>query len=425
METPPAQAPASIATADWLTAHATQCVFKCLNQNGHIARAVGGCVRNSLLAQLSPHGQTSASEIGTTDIDIATTATPDNTMQLAAASNIKVVPTGLQHGTVTLVIEGNSFEVTTLRRDVTTDGRHAEVEFTDNWALDAARRDLTINALYADSDGSIFDPLGGYNDLIARKIRFVGNPIRRIQEDYLRILRFFRFYAQYGEGPIDAAGLHASISERAGLSRLSAERIRQELVKLLVTPRAAATLHTMAIHGILTAVLGIAPNLTRMARMVAIDHAGDASLRLAALTMHTHTDAKKLSDRLRLSKDETAVLRLIGHTLDNCPKAHPNTKNARRWLYQHGTEAYDRLIKFRQALETSEELRNEWAELICLPQNWPVPVFPLSGGILIELGAAPGPSLGKLLAQLEHIWIESDFSLSVSELTERAVKSLN
>ena len=267
--------PVSLAEARWLREASTQRVFAAIDSGGFQARAVGGAVRNSLLG------------LPVTDIDIATTARPEDVMRLARASGLAVIETGLKHGTVTVIANRRPFEVTTLRKDVETHGRHATVAFTDSWSEDACRRDFTINALYCDADGTVHDPLGGLGDLTARRVRFIGDAAERIREDYLRILRFFRFTAQYSEGLPDAAGLAACTRERAGLGRLSAERVRQELVRLLVARGVLDAVMAMREHGILAAVLPAAPRPGLLARLVEIEAGqgldGDVMLRLAAL----------------------------------------------------------------------------------------------------------------------------------------------
>lgn len=410
----------TISDADWLRAPATQRVFAALNQNGHVARTVGGCVRNSLFAQMT---DTIGAKPAVTDIDFATTATPDETLALAAAANLRTVPTGLQHGTVTVIANGEGFEVTTLRRDVSTDGRHAEVAFTDDWALDATRRDLTMNALYADADGTIFDPLGGLEDLRQRRIRFVGDATTRIQEDYLRILRFFRFFAQYGTDSPDVVGLAACVAERAGLRHLSAERIHQEFLKLLVSPGAVATLHIMAEHGLLTEILPVVPRITRLARLVDHDPQLDRALRLAALTVGVAEDAVRLVNTLRLSRQEAAVLELSARVQQADISPPLSEAAARRLLYRLGDENYIRWVKFRRALAPSMMPPAEWERLARLPDDWHVPVFPVNGSALMELGAAPGPVMGTILRKLECEWLQSDFKLDYETLLLKA-KSL-
>ena len=396
----------TICNADWLRAPATQQVFAALNQNGHVARTVGGCVRNSLFAQIAD-GSSGVGAI--TDIDFATTATPDETLKLAAAAGLRTVPTGLQHGTVTVIAGGEGFEVTTLRRDVATDGRRAEVAFTDDWAIDAARRDLTINALYADADGTIFDPLGGFEDLCNRRIRFVGDATTRIREDYLRILRFFRFFAQYGEGFPDAPGLAACVAERGGLAQLSAERVHQELMKLLVSPGATTTLQIMADYGLLGEILPVVPNLPRLDRLIRNDPQHDKALRLAALCIVIDEDAERVTKALRLSRQEAAVMQLAASTQKTGGIEPLGDAAARHLLYRHGAEDYVRLIKLQRALYPDAKPLRVWERLAQLPELWNTPTFPITGKDLIQLGLAPGAVIGDILNELERRWLQSDF----------------
>jgi poly(A) polymerase len=419
----PSHPPASIAKATWLRNPATQRVFDCLNKQGHVARAVGGCVRNSLLDGTGSTGL--EIEPAFTDVDIATTATPEQSLALAAAAGLRTAPTGLQHGTITIITDGQGFEVTTLRRDVATDGRHAQVAFTNDWALDAARRDLTINALYANSNGTLFDPLDGYDDLLHRRIRFVGEPKQRIREDYLRILRFFRFYAQYGQGPLDLSGLEACISERRGLAQLSPERIRQELLKLLIAPGVTPTLTLMAEHGLLAEIAPAVPNIARMARLIELDvPSSDAALRLAALLISVEEDALRLADDLRLSRSEKAVLSLAASALSSHKPGRISELVARQMLYKYGPENFERLIKFHGALDNRTLSPNLWLNLLALPERWQAPTFPISGHELLQRGSVPGQAMGQLLQALELIWVDSDFQQSREMLLKEAEKRL-
>lgn len=409
----------SIGEADWLCARATQQVFAALNQRGHTARCVGGCVRNSLLAQL---GEGDGRPAPVTDIDFATTATPEEVLELAAAAGLRTVPTGLQHGTVTVIVDGEGFEVTTLRRDVATDGRHAQVAFTDDWAIDAARRDLTINALYAEADGAIFDPLGGIGDLLDRRIRFVGDAATRIREDYLRILRFFRFYAQYGAGPPDVAGLAACVAERGGLARLSRERVQQELMKLLAAPGAIGALTLMIEHGLFGEVLPVVPNLERLARVVEQDPPPDSALRLAALGVLVAEDAARLAAGLRLSRQHAAILQLVGAAQQRQGRPDLDEVSVRRLLYRHGRDDFVRLIQFYRALYPEALSETQWQEQQQLPDRWDVPAFPITGGDLMHRGMRPGVQLGAILAELEQRWLQSDFRLERDALLLQAEK---
>ena len=292
----------SLAGAEWLKRRETSAVFGALQGDRIETRAVGGAVRNALLG------------LPVTEIDLATTAEPEQVMALAEEAGLKAVPTGIDHGTVTVIADGLPFEVTTLRRDVETFGRHAKIAYTTSWEEDAKRRDFTLNALYADRDGKVFDPLGGYDDLAAGRVRFIGDAEARIKEDFLRILRFFRFHAYYGKGDMDAAGLKAAVKLRAGIEQLSAERVAGELRRILVAPQAACAVEALYDYGLLTGVLGGVPRLGRFERLVAIEAANalapDASLRLAALAVFVEEDVARLAERLRLSNAEQAVLAL-------------------------------------------------------------------------------------------------------------------
>ena len=288
--------PRSLAGAEWLERPSTRAVFDALAAEGAEARAVGGAVRNALMG--AP----------VKDVDIATTALPADVMRLATQAGLHAVPTGIEHGTVTVVAKHQPFEVTTLRRDIETFGRHARVTFTTDWTEDARRRDFTMNALYCGPDGTVHDPLGGYDDLVARRVRFIGDARERIREDYLRILRFFRFLAVYGDAAApDRAGLEAAIAEKAGLSGLSGERIRAELLLLLAAPGALDAVRTMSRAGLIEPLIGVPGDVELLGRLIAIEQAlgraPDPLLRLAALA--DGMDAAALQTRLRLSAAET------------------------------------------------------------------------------------------------------------------------
>ncbi len=286
----------SLKDAAWLEREETQAVFDALQGHGIETRAVGGAVRNTLLG------------LAVTEIDLATTAVPEEVMALAAKAGLKAVPTGIDHGTVTLVASGVPFEVTTLRRDVETFGRHARIAYTKDWKEDARRRDFTLNALYADRDGQVFDPLGGYADLRAGQVRFIGDAEERIKEDYLRILRFFRVHAYYGKGPLDPAGLAAAVRLRGGLDQLSAERVGAELRRILIAPQAAGAVKALYDYGLLTGLLGGVPRLADFMRLIAIEsalgRAPETSLRLAVLAVFVEEDVERLTQRFRLSNAE-------------------------------------------------------------------------------------------------------------------------
>jgi len=393
--------------ADWLGGANTQAVFQALMAEGHVVRAVGGAVRNSLLGE------------PVADIDLATTALPEDTMRLAQAAGLRVIPTGLAHGTVTVLSNRRPFEVTTLRRDVATDGRRADVAFTDDWLSDAHRRDFTINALYADPDGTVIDPIGGLEDLAARRIRFIGDPIARIREDYLRILRFFRFFAQYGTGQPDADGVMACVRERGGLKQLSGERVHQELTKLLGAQEAGYSVTIMYNHGLFGALLPVAPRPATFHRLLALDAAlGLPSLpmvRLAALAVHVREDATRLADRLKVSNADRHVLE---DAASCCPGATFPASEAelRIHLYKLGPQRFQNMVRLYWARTARSVDDAALGRALSLPDKWTVPAFPVSGGDIIARGIPPGPRVGDLLAELEAGWISGNFSAGRAEL---------
>jgi poly(A) polymerase len=345
------------------------------------------------------------------DIDLATTAVPEEVIRRAAAAGFKPVPTGIEHGTVTVVIEGRPFEVTTLRVDVETFGRHANVRFGRDWKSDAERRDFTMNALSVTTDGTVHDYVGGLTDLQARRVRFIGEARKRIAEDYLRILRFFRFHAAYGAGALDAAGLAACIAERAGLEQLSRERVRMELLKLLLAGRATPALAIMAESGLLVLVLGGVPDLAGFENMAKVEAAAnvqaDPVQRLGALGARIPEDADRLRQRLRLANVEHERLQTMSEAWWRISPA--DDKGTRALLYRLGPERFadSALIAWARSLATAHD--PAWRALVALPERWGVPVFPLKAADFVKRGVAPGPSLGAALHQAEEAWIAADF----------------
>jgi poly(A) polymerase len=400
----------SLKDADWLSRPETQRVFAALTGPGAETRAVGGAVRDSLLG------------IPVTEIDLATTALPQEVMTLARKAGLKAVPTGIEHGTVTVIADGKPFEVTTLRRDVETFGRHATVAFTENWEEDARRRDFTLNALYAASDGTVYDPIGGYADLVAGSVRFIGDAEARIQEDYLRILRFFRFNAYYGKGPLDAEGLAASVRLRGGLDQLSAERIAAELRKLLVAPDAVRAVDALFDYGLLTPLLGGVPRVMRFERLAAAEAAlglaPDPALRLAALAVFVAEDAARLAERLHLSNAEQAVL-LLGAE-DHGDDHLPDDAAAKRALYRLGPCSFEAHVLLAAAdAGVAPEDRN-WRQALRLADRWQPPEFPLRGNDIMALGDIKGPALGNLLHRLEAEWVAGGFAEDRDQLLAKA-----
>jgi poly(A) polymerase len=396
--------PPSLKDAEWLKRPQTVRLWSALSKDGVTTRAVGGAVRNTLLG------------LSITEVDLATTALPERVMALAKAAGLKAVPTGIEHGTVTVIVDGMPFEVTTLRRDVETYGRHATVAFTEDWEEDAKRRDFTLNALYADTDGTVFDPLGGYGDLIAGHVCFIGNAEDRIKEDYLRILRFFRFNAYYGKGALDPEGLAACVKLRAGLGQLSAERVAGELRRILVAPQAVRAIEALFDYGLLTDLLGGAPRMVRFTRLVAAEEA--PALRLAALAMFVAEDAERLAARLRLSNAEQAVL-LLGAS-DHERRELPDEVAARRSLYQLGPCKFEAHVLLAFADEGVPPDDSRWRRALCLADRWEAPEFPLRGTDITALGDVKGPEIGEMLRRLEAEWIASDFALDRETLLAKA-----
>jgi tRNA nucleotidyltransferase/poly(A) polymerase len=382
----------SLKTAKWLNEPRLQQVMAVLNAAGEV-RVAGGAVRNALMG------------IAIADVDLATTLLPQDVIQLAKGSGFAVHPTGLAHGTVTVVNRAAVFEVTTLRRDVETDGRRAMVSFTRSFAEDAARRDFTMNALYCSSHGEIIDYTNGYDDILRKRVKFVGAPAERIAEDYLRILRFFRFHAAYAKGAPDKSGLAACKKLKAGLKQLSAERIRQELFKLLVAPRAVETLKVMAKAGILKFIL---PHTDEWR---VIEHLPpDAGLRLFILAK----DSAMPREKLRLSNDEAARLEALHAAPALSPKLREREQRA--LLYGLGPAAWHDAVLVAQARSKAKFTASAWGKMAKLPARWPIPKLPITGRDLLARGYQPGPQLGSLLQSAEDYWIAGDFKASADEL---------
>ncbi|WP_425992138.1 CCA tRNA nucleotidyltransferase [Afipia sp. DC4300-2b1] len=399
-------APDSLRDAPWLRSGATARVLTLLNSGGEEARVAGGAVRNALLGL--PIG----------DIDIATTALPEEVIRRAKLAHIKAVPTGVEHGTVTLVIEGQPFEVTTLREDIETFGRKARVAFGRDWTRDAMRRDFTINGLTVTPDGTVHDEVGGRADIAARRVRFIGEPSQRIAEDYLRILRFFRIHAAYGEGVPDRAGYEACIAGRDGLAELSAERIRLEMLKLMVAKGAAEALVAMDDAGLLLRLTAGVVYHGAFANMIVAEQqmglAPDAILRLGALAVAVTEDAKRLSQRWRLSNAETKRLDSMGHRWWRA--AGMDEAIAQRRLYRLGAARYRDRMMLAWARAGRDAASPSWRELATLPERWTPPVFPLKAAAFIARGIAEGPALGHVLTLAEDAWLALQFPLDSAAL---------
>lgn len=409
----------SLAGQTWLTDPAVQRVFSLLNADGGEGRIVGGAVRNALMG------------LPISDADFATTNLPDVVMARANEAGIKAVPTGIDHGTVTLVIDGRGFEVTTLRRDVATDGRHATVAFGTDWQADAERRDFTMNALYVTANGDVVDLVGGLKDIESRTIRFIGDASARIAEDYLRVLRFFRFFAYYGSGRPDADGLRAAAKAKDRLDHLSAERVWAELRKLLAAPDPARALLWMRTAGVLSAILpetekwGIDAIHGLVATEQALSWTPDPLLRLTAIIPPDAQRVSALAKRLRMSNAESE--RLLQWA--NAPQVTADLAETAldRLLYRHGTPGL--LMRLRLALGSARAsaVTNDQdmlkaaklSTLLARAERFEKPTFPLGGSDVMEAGVPGGPRVGDLLRDLETFWVDRNFTLDRAALAAR------
>ncbi len=392
--------------------------LEALNGGGEETRLVGGAVRDLALGER------------VVDFDLTTTATTDEVIRRAREAGLKVALTGVKHGTVTVIADRRPIETTTLREDVETDGRWARVKFGRDFAADARRRDFTINALSLGPDGTIHDPVGGLEDLAARRVRFIGDPEQRIAEDYLRILRFFRFSARYSAHGLDREGLGAAIRARGGLARLSRERVRAELMKLLPAPRAGEVVQTMGETGFLEPILGGVGYPRRMSRLVAIEaeraHKPDPLLRLAALAVAIPEDAERLRERLRLANAEaerltSAAAALIGL---HGTRAPPSLHDLKTLLFKAGRKAARDALALAQAESEAPAADAAFAAAERFLADAPEPKLPIGGADLIARGVAAGPPVGRALRALQALWIRAGFPRepeTLARLIEQAV----
>lgn len=401
-----------IAIQPWMQRSETRAVIDALAAEGAELRFVGGCVRDTLAKRQVK------------DIDIATPDPPETVMALLQRAGLEAVPTGLAHGTVTAISDGKPFEITTLRVDVETFGRHARVAFTDDWEADAARRDFTINAMALAPDGSLYDPFGGQADLAAGHVRFVGDPAERIREDYLRLLRFFRFHAHYGRGKPDSEGLAAATALSPHLAELSGERLRTELLRLLEAPDPVSVCRVMAARSILASVLPEATNVDALAALIEVEPAGpppDALRRLAVLVLTDRAGANAIAARLKLSRQDWARLLALSAPQDPVT-VNMETTGLRRALYREGRDrVYDLLLldwarrKAAGDALTARALDSALAETA----GWQEIRFPLQGRDAQALGLPSGPKIGELLRAVEDWWIAQDFEPDRDACLER------
>ena len=388
--------PSHLQPLPWMTAPEPAAVFQTLESAGAQVRFVGGCVRDSLVGR------------PVNDVDIATDAEPVRVMALMQAAGFKTIPLGVDHGTVMVVVDGESFEITTLRRDIDTDGRRATVEFTDDWDADAARRDLTFNALSLEVDGTIHDPFDGVADLHAGRVRFVGDATTRIQEDFLRLLRYYRFFAHYGRPPSDSDARAACRALAPNVERLSGERIRAELFKLLAAPDPGPVLDMMRDDGVLRHVIQVEGNIERVARLVAVEakmNLADPARRLFALLSLESDELRAAARRLRLSNAERDFLPQLKENAGRL-RVDVATARLRHAIYRLGAPLSRELALLGWADDGDEA---GWRAILDVIDAWTSIALPVSGADVLTLGVEHGEKVGALLRRVEEWWIVGDF----------------
>jgi poly(A) polymerase len=400
----------SIQHAAWFKAPETRALMAALEKARPAgSRFVGGCVRNTLMGR----------EID--DIDVATQLTPDEIVTVATSAGFAAHPTGIEHGTVTVVVNHHPFEVTTLRRDVSTDGRRATVAFTESWTEDSQRRDFRLNALYADANGEIHDPTGGgLDDARAGRVIFIGDARTRLQEDYLRILRFFRFNAWYARGPLDPDGLRACADEVAGLDQLSVERVWKEVKKLLGAPDPRAAWEGMSAIEVRARALPEFSNEARLDALCTLECdlmlPVDAMARVAA-ALPDQLTAAALARRLKLSNEERD--RLTAALGDEVKiTSYMSLKEMRRAIYKLGNAAFRDRVMLAWAAAGGEKAQ-QWRALVAHAQMWTPPKLPLSGEDVMAAGVPPGPRVGAVMREVEAWWIDADFPDDRLSIIER------
>lgn len=385
---------------EWLQAPELVRLLAVLGAPDVDVRVVGGCVRNAVMDR------------AVSEIDVATPETPDAVMKRLSAAGVRAIPTGLEHGTVTALVDGKTFEVTSLRRDTACDGRHAAVEFTTDWAEDARRRDFTFNAMSMRRDGHLFDYFGGAEDAAKGRVRFVGEAADRIREDYLRILRLFRFFAWYGRVTLDADTLAACRAHADGLARLSAERIQQEIVKTLAAPAPEQAFMLMEGCGVLAVVLPEVRDLARLAALTRLESAVAAAIdwrrRLAALLAGGESDS--VAARLKFSAVDRERLRRLTATEPLVDATTPPTQ-VRAAIYKSGAEIIsDRVLLAWAHARTRGAGDAGWAEQLAVADAWEPRTLPVSGADVLALGLGQGPHVGRILSAVEAWWIAHDFA---------------
>lgn len=400
----------SLGAQPWMTEAETVKVFEALATEPGMVRFVGGCVRNTLNGE------------PITDIDLATVHEPPRVIELLEKAGFKAIPTGIDHGTITAVHGKSVFEITTLRKDVATDGRRAVIAYTRNWEEDAERRDFTMNAIYADLDGTLYDPTGGIKDIETRTVRFIGDAHDRIREDYLRILRYFRFHTRYGHSNPDPAALAACTELKGGLKTLSGERIQSEFLKLLEADRAIEGLQVMESAGILVEVLPEAKQLSAVATLIDIETKQlsicDSILRLAALIGPSQDAVSTVCDRLKFSNAARDRLQAIA---TNELKLTPDLSESkvRQHLYRMGEQLFKDVVLLTWIADKALANEKKWQAQLAVADNWTKPVFPLTGTQVIAAGVEKGPEVGRIMREIETWWVEQDFTPDETMLLER------
>ena len=403
-----------IDTQSWMTAPGTRTLFDALCAEGAVVRIVGGAVRDAVIGFADSD----------TEIDIATPDGPETVTRLLEAAGLRAVPTGIKHGTVTAIAAHRPFEITTLRHDVETDGRHATVAFIDDWAADAARRDFTMNALYCDPDGTLYDPVGGIADLKAGRVRFIGDGPTRIDEDALRVLRFFRFHACYGGDAPDRDAVAACRAKAAAVATLSGERVGGEVIKLLAAPMPCEALDLMIEAGVMAHVLPGVSRIDGLAALCRAEAGTPDGLRRLAMLLRPGGDAMVAAQRLRLSNDQrNRLMAMVEPGAEVVAGLDPLAQ--RRILYRIGAATFIDLVYLAWAEASFHEQRDAEAmaspydAMLAVARNWPAPTLPVKGADVTVLAVTPGPEVGQLLAATEDWWMAGDFQADRDETLAR------
>ena len=399
----------------WLKSATIQKIFSILEEVGAETRIVGGAVRNSILG------------LDIKDIDFATTALPDEVINSFTANEIRTVPTGIEFGTVTVVLDSQNYEITTLREDIQTDGRHAVVKFGKDWIKDAERRDFTMNALYLDRNGNLFDCTGGYQDCLEKKIRFIGSAEQRIEEDYLRILRYFRFMATFGTCEFDKATMSAILRRRNGLSQLSPERVSMELLRIFPTADADKIITTLVETGIFQMLTGGVARLNRFQRLIDLSKKFEVEIKpallLYSLSVFESEDIDRVAEKIQFLYSERKKLHCI-HELTKEKILKLTKQTLTKLLYEYGRQTAREgvLVKFIDGQLQFEESKLE--SILRKLDELEIPEFEISGNDLIAIGVKPGVKMGEMLRSSELEWIESGFKLNKKELMQKIKRFL-